>query len=287
MPREFSYRDLSQTLKRHKFLVPGFIFGFVVLAFVWLNIATPKYTAIMVVDPTTKGTLVNTTDIAQKPQTKLEEEESGTDFARFIQILTSPEVAATLLKDPSLDIKQQLMTRSGMTQSIKALLWHLAGQQAETPQDAATLADILSHELRVDDIGRSTMRQISMRHANRDFVIQFLNKLYSVADTQLRQQTSNRNLQETAYLRAALARVTITEQRKALTDLLTLREQTQILLSADVPFAAEQIQQAQAPATPDWPPVGLVLFFAVCLGAFTGLSVLYLLAIRTWLNQSR
>jgi uncharacterized protein involved in exopolysaccharide biosynthesis len=165
---------------------------------------------------------------------------------------------------------------------LKWIIWHLAAQSLQPEDDVNTLSTILTQQVHVDTIGRSPMRKITFRHPNREFAVQLLNALYKASDIQLRESAQTRTTAEIAYLRVALNHVTLSDQRKALLDLLVEQEQTQLLIAVDLPFAADQIQHATAPSNPDWPPVGLVLFFAFSLGAFIGFSILYAVAIYEW-----
>lgn len=265
MRPDFTYRDLKESWKRHIFLVPIWVAGTVILAFLWLNLATPRYTAETVIGPTSRkggaarGIRLEFQDLAQErirnSPNETSDDETLSDFARAMQLLLSPEIAAILLQDQTLATESQLFS---VGNPLKRFIWMLAGQRLNARPDAATLSDILKHELHIEHVGRSAMRKLWLRHPDRDFVVKFLD---------------------------ALERVTQSDQRRALADLLAAQEQTLLLLSVDLPFAADQIEKAQAPSTPDWPNIGLTLFMALALGLFLGFYTLYALAVQEWLKK--
>jgi uncharacterized protein involved in exopolysaccharide biosynthesis len=291
----FSYSDFFSTAKKHQWLIPISVVITLVLAFLWLNIVTPQYTAEMILGPTSQNGVaargarlplenVQNEKIRTTPA-EMTADETLSDFSRIIQLLSSPEIATRLLQDKKLAVQQHLLSSHGMGHGLKILLWRLAGQSLNPDDDPANLAELLTRDVQIDTIGRSAMRRVTFRNKDRDFALDLLNALYKAGDAQLRAQGQTRTTSEIAYLRVALDHVTLADQRKALLDLLAEQEQTQLLISVDLPFAADQIQAATAPSNPDWPPVGLVLLFAFFLGAFAGFSILYALAVREWQSK--
>lgn len=289
----FSYQDFLRSVRTTYWIIPAVTCAFVLLALMWMNITTPKYTAEMVLGPTAQTgvaargirlpieTLQNET-IRGNP-TETSADETLSDFSRVVQLLTSPEIAARLLEDKELDLAAHLKQDSG----IKSFLWRLAGQKLNTTQDASSVSAMLARDVRIDTIGRSAMRKVTFRHADRIFAEQLLNALYKASDAHLRAQAETRTTAEIAYLQIALQRVTLTDQKKVLLDLLASQERTRLLIVVDLPFAADQIQKAVAPLNPDWPPVGLVLFFAILCGLFAGFSLVYAMAVHQWVSRQQ
>lgn len=292
----FSYRHFFDTARQHKWIVPITVAAALGIAFIGLNIVTPKYTGQMIIGPTAQTGVaargirlpletIQNEKIRGNPA-ETDKDESLSDFTRAIQLLTSPEVAGILLKDTSLPIEEKLLQQRGVFAGVKSMLWKLAGQRVSEKHDAAALSSVLADRLSVGSLGRSPMRAVSFRDKDRDFTIALLNAVYKATDTHLREQAQARTASEIAFLRVALNHVTLSDQRKALSDLLMAQEQTQLLISVDLPFAADQIQAANASANADWPPIGLVLFFALCIGLFSGFSIVYALAVKQWQSQS-
>lgn len=294
--REFTYADIKDAWRRTPRLIPACIAAFLVAAFLWLNLVTPKFTGEMVIGPVSRHGVAargirlplqaaNDEKIRDLPS-ELADDETLSDFARVMQLLTSPEIAAALLADKNLAIEEKLLPHHGVKHALKTAIWWIAGQRVGNGNDATTLSHVLAHDLHIEPVGRSAMRRITLRHPDRAFAMRFLNALYHTADSHLRLQAQQRTAAETDYLRHALQSVTQNDQRRALGDLLAAQEQIRLLLSVDLPFAADQIEQAHAPQVADWPNVGLTLFLALCLGIFVGVSALYAQAVRAWLNAS-
>ena len=291
----FSYSDFFRTARKYRWLIPAATGISFLLALLWLNITTPKYTGEMILGPTSqtgvaaRGIRLPLEDAQnEKIRTSPAEitaDETLSDFSRAIQLLTSPEVATRLLANKKLALDKHFAASHGVGHAVKSVLWRLAGQSLHAQNDASSLSAKLTRDIHIDTIGRSAMRRVTFRSPDHDFAIQLLNAIYKASDTQLRNQAQERTTAEIAYLRVSLDHVNLMDQRKALLDLLAAQEQTQLLIAVDLPFAADQIQAATAPNNPDWPPVGLVLLFAICFGMFTGFSILYALAVREWQSK--
>ncbi len=280
----FTYTDFFKTAKKHKFIIPVSTGITVLAALVWMNCVTPRYTAEMVLGPVTQ-TMPKTNGKTMQIKSEGEQDDAVSDYARAIQLLVSPEVAQNLLQNKKLDIKDRLLSKQGIGYRIKSFVWRLAGQRYNAAQDSAAVAQALQHEVQIDAIGRSAMRRITFRHADRNFAIDVLNAVYKASDDHLRKNAAARAVTQSVYLKATLNHVTQSDQRKVLTKLLSEQERTRVLIAVDLPFAAEQVQEATAPSVADWPSVGLVLCFAFLLGAFAGFSLLYAMAVRQWVLQ--
>ncbi len=256
-----------------------------------LHMVTPRYTVTAIVGPTAReGAAAR--GAARLPVAALPDEagrlnliersddETLSDFARFMQLLTTPEIAQKLLDDPALDIRAHLAVGTGWRGGLDRLARFLAGQRTTQSLDAAELAKILRRRLAVNAIGRSAMREIALRDTDRDFAIRLVDALIAAADDHLKEQAMRRTASEIVYLRRALERVTLAEHRKTLAALLALQEQTQMMLAVDLPFAADAIQAAQAPQAPDWPPASLCFAGALFLGLLAACSFHYLRAVQ-------
>lgn len=291
----FGYAHLFAAARRWRWVVPGCVLAAVVFCFILLNILTPRYTAEMILGPTAhtgvagRGIRLPVEQVLEEKirhnPAEINHNETLSDFARVIQLLTSPEVARQLLVDDTLAIEENLLSGKGFFHGVKQGMWRLAGQRLETAPGPVVLSQLLKRRVTVDTVGISAMRRVTFRHHDRQFATALLEAMYTAADTHLRLQAQERAMTEIAYLRAALDRVSQADQRKALLDVLATQEQARLLLAVNLPFAADPIQGASAPVNPDWPDVGLVLFFAVCLGLFAGVSAIYALAVREWAGK--
>lgn len=261
-----------------------------------LHMVTPKHTITMVVGPTghhsaaSRGAQINvgnTQQMAVRIATvDSNAQENLTDFARFMELLTSPETMAhlattaegqRLLQNLSADHwdtrAQEWHPARGGSAAIKRVFRRISGQEAWLPPTPLTFAENLRRRLRIEGIGSSPMRRLILRDSDPEFAKNLLENLARHADDMIRTNEAHRTTTEIQYLRAALARETLTDHRRLLVGMLATQEQRAMMIRVDLPFAAEIIQKPHASAVPDWPPVGLSLVLGALLGAIVGVIV--------------
>ena len=96
--------------------------------------------------------------------------------------------------------------------------------------------------------------EISYAHPDPDFSLWLLKTVYEEADDMLRRQDQVSNGERKGYLEEKLIESTVVEMRQALATLLLQEEQTSMLLTADLPYAARVIEPAYVsrfPLTPN------------------------------------
>jgi uncharacterized protein involved in exopolysaccharide biosynthesis len=273
-----SYDSFFKSWCDKPLLFPACLGASFVLCAVLLNIMTPRYTVESVVGPTSRDSAAeqlprrgSSDDLVRIGLVERSDEETLSDFARFMQLLTTPEIAERLLKNKDLHA-ETLISGSGLIDSTARLL---AGQKTRSEKGAALLAVSLKKSLVINSIGRSAMREIVLRHPDREFGTKLLNELIAETDRHLKEKAQYRTASEIVYLRNALERVSMADHRKVLAELLAAQEQTQMMLAVDLPFAADVIQSASAPDSPDWPPAALCFLVALFLGGFVAVSIHY------------
>jgi uncharacterized protein involved in exopolysaccharide biosynthesis len=273
-----SYDSFFKSWCDKPLLFPACLGASFVLCAVLLNIMTPRYTVESVVGPTSRDSAAeqlprrgSSDDLVHIGLVERSDEETLSDFARFMQLLTTPEIAERLLKNKDLHA-ETLISGSGLIDSTARLL---AGQKTRSEKGAALLAVSLKKSLVINSIGRSAMREIVLRHPDREFGTKLLNELIAETDRHLKEKAQYRTASEIVYLRNALERVSMADHRKVLAELLAAQEQTQMMLAVDLPFAADVIQSASAPDAPDWPPAALCFLVALFLGGFVAVSIHY------------
>lgn len=285
----FTYRDLMNGWRRYYAFFPATVVIVMLVTFIVLRCMTPHYTASMVVAPASAKTQLRA---AQEDKTKHlsvavrdddEATETPSDFARFIQIITAPDTVIVLLQDKKLALADH-MPQPGR---LKKAMLSLAGQAVEDTHDPLYIARKLGQMVRIDAIGRSTMRRVSIRHPDRNFAVALLGALYAEADRSLRLQALEQVDQEMAALRQGLAQVEYTDQRQSLNAVLSAKEQNALLLQNDVPYAAQMVQLPQVPQQPDWPNVPVTIMLMGVLSVFLGWLVVYGLSVRLWQKTSR
>ena len=298
-----TYVDLMRMIKRRWFLVAVITALFVLIAIIVLQLSPRLYTTQMIVGPTASDgvagrgnrlTLQSTdSPLYRGAPVELDKDESLSDFSRFIELITSQEITRRVIRhhpSDSLSILQKLFadqwdaeTQSwrppgGVISRLKrAMNWLGRGGKTWVPPSARAATQVLDRNLLIEPVGTSAMRRIVYRHSDRQFGIDLLNALYDAADEHLRDQAKRRTRAEIDYIQRALQNVTFSEHRRALANLLAAQEQTQMMISVDLPFAADQIESAHAPELPDWPPVIPVIIVAFFAGLLIAISVVYIL----------
>jgi LPS O-antigen subunit length determinant protein (WzzB/FepE family) len=121
------------------------------------------------------------------------------------------------------------------------------------------------------------MKTISFDHKDPAFAVELVQKVYQAADEELKSDTLIRTRKYIAYLEKRLATVTVAEYREALSDLLVDQERTQMVIEADLPFAAKIVSDAVVPDTPDKPKIVVTLIVMTLIGVFLGVLWIFLL----------
>jgi len=272
-------------------LPPLAALGAVVAAGLWIRLAEPAYTAVLVVGPTAA-----TGAGATGAQAALLRDEGGSpvvafgeagqavsDFTRFVEILATREVAdRALADDPSLlrgafraawDADAGAWRPPGDPASRAArLLDALLGRPGWSPPDAADLARHLRDRLETTHVGTTALRRVRYRHPDRDHAVRLLGALVRAADGRLRERALARSEAQALHLRDRLAATPVAEHRRALAELLAEHERRLIALSVDLPFAADVVEGPAADTRPDWPDPRIVLPVAAIAGFAAGLA---------------
>jgi len=280
-----SYDAFFASWRQKPLILPVCLGAAFLITVLLLQLTTPRYTVTAIVGPTAReGAAARSTrlpasfqddDTVSLSLIERSDDETLSDFARFMQLMTTPEIAQRLLDDTELDLRSHMTPGTGPRAWLDKAARFLAGQKTSRELDAAALARILRQRLTLNMIGRSAMREIVLRDADRDFAVKLVNALIAAADNHLKEQAMQRTASQIVYLRRALERVTMTEHRKTLASLLGLQEQTQMMLAVHLPFAADVIQTAQAPHAPDWPPAALCFAVALSFGFLAACSLHY------------
>ncbi len=302
--RASPWRPLALSLTSGWRLVAVCALGSLLLAAFALRGLPPEHTASMVVGPiarTGASAMGARTPVAMRadmPMSMLEfgnGDEMLSDFARFVELLSSPTVAARLMTEPGLlahlfperwdPATGRWHTPGGLSGWLRGLILGLAGREDWSAPDV----DIVSHHLRraivVQSLGTTPMRRISYRDSDRAFAVTLLHRLTAAADAHLRTEAARRANAEIGYIRAGLAAAQTADSRKALVELLGDQERVAMMIGVDLPFAADPIEPPSASNQPDWPNPLIILPLAAAVGAGLGLFLVF--ARRAWQEPVR
>ena len=135
----------------------------------------------------------------------------------------------------------------------------------------------LRSNLEVTQSDNGAVRYIELRGEDPDMARDLLLRLYTAADTSIRQASLQRTSQQIAFLDTRLRTLAVAEHRAALTQLLSEQEKRLMLLQIDQPYAARIVDPPMVPRLPIWPRplltlgvsglIAVVLWFVIGLVA--------------------
>lgn len=231
----------------------------------------PQYTASFTVGPTARsggaGVGLRAAHVGGGAESVAEPgpaDEVFSDFSRYLELLRALPTAQTLADDPAFMARlypgrwdaaaQAWRPPLGVWAAIKGGVLRLAGRPAWTPPDAVALAETLRGRVIVEAVGTGPLRRVSFRHADRDFALAALERLGQTADRHLKAEAARRAKALIDHIRSRFDPGPMAEERRrALNNLLLEQEQVLTALGVDLPFAADMLEPAHAPAAPDWP----------------------------------
>lgn len=176
---------------------------------------------------------------------------TAADFAVYEMLMTSPRVATALVKD----------------ETIKTRLNDVCGNCG---RDTAKLSHWLSGHVRIQPVGATQMRRITVRLHDKTLATDLLRALHRLSDETIRADVRVRTDQRIAYLREQLGGVANLDQRDAMIGLLKEQERTRMMVGIDSDFAAEIIDPPSLPDRPACPNLYMLLPLLALLGAAGG-----------------
>ncbi|HCM83827.1 MAG TPA: hypothetical protein DIS76_04605, partial [Rhodospirillaceae bacterium] len=214
----FSHPVLQQLWQSRWQLIGGAVMGLLIGAILVL-IITPKYTVHMVVGPVS----ANGPAGMGTPAARLQElrrnsynetaVDSLSDYDRYLQLLTSPSTAQTLINQVP-DLLQTLFPDrwDGRKKEWRLPLSAWPGEiirrarggnawRAPTPEDlAAKLQGMLQSRI----IGATPMRELRLHYPDRGFGVTLLYAMHQAADSVLREEAARRSGAISEYLEKQL-----------------------------------------------------------------------------------
>jgi hypothetical protein len=267
--------------------------------------STPyRYTVQMTVTPAQRSqTNSGGSGLAALVNLALPGGENGSDFGLYLDLLKSRNIADELVKD------QQLM------HALYAGDWDAAAQKWREPPpdtrswpvaekrlldylgyppvqwrapDGETMLGFLQNVAIEQDPRKPYMAKLVMIFDNKEFAMQFLEKVHMTADSMLRERAIKRTTDYIAYLSSTLAKVTVAEHRLALVQALSEQEKAAMVAKSGAPFAAEVLEEPWAASYPSFPQVFQTLARWGFIGTLAGcvLALLLWRATTSWKARS-
>ena len=158
-----------------------------------------------------------------------------------------------------------------ISHSLKGVLgipvepWH--------PPSGEQVHELLTNNLQVDDDPKSPIVVVSIQSATPEVAQELLLNLAKAVDAILRQRALDRANDYIGYLTGQLGKVTVADYRAALVQHLSEQEQTRMMASANVSFAAQMFGDPSRSATPTAPKSLLLLILALAGSVLVGAIV--------------
>lgn len=291
---QVTIRSLWTTFRRGWWLVALVALAAVVLSAVWLKLGEPAYEASMIVAPAERdlaaagrlaAELEQYASLATLAQTPARLEQVST-LDRYLQLMGSIRLAEQLAAEhqvmPRIFVDQwdetagEWQAPSGLRASLKRSLLGFFGYPEWSPPTAKHLADWLAEEISVGRYAGTALRQLTLNHKDGAFAAEILGLAHVTADEILREDALARARSQIESLQGQLERASEPTRRAALEEALREQYETEALLQADQPYAAEILSPPAADPMPSSLNPILVLALALVIGLILGTFVVFL-----------
>ena len=267
----------------------------VMLALVYLNIATPKYSATLRVSAASTGgglggamgqlggiAAMAGLDFAQGSGA------AASPFELYLDKLRSHANAKALARDPDVlrhifykewNVEQRRWQEPDtLVRNLDNSLRRIAGQPRDyRPPDADKLAEYLTDKVGVTAAKPKDPPLTTIYFEDRDpaFAATLLNRMHGFADDAVRRQALRRAVQNSRFLTGRLAMMQNVDQQRSLSEILLDQERQIMMASSSVSFAATPSQPAVTSPEPVRPKVPTTIIAGLLLGALFGLLGLF------------
>jgi uncharacterized protein involved in exopolysaccharide biosynthesis len=287
-------------VKARRRLVFSTIVGTLLLALLYLHIATYKYTATLMVSPvqssqggSLSGKLGGLSNLASIAGINIGADAATQAFMLYQKGLYSRDVADLLAKDPLImhgvfskqwdaDAKQWIPPNPTV-RAIAAFVQGLIGipHHEWQPPDGALLQDYITDNVNVEIEPDKPVVTITYSDQDPAFAVMFLHALDRTIDNKLRDLALVRSNQYIGYLSDQLTKVANADVRDALMSTLTDQENTKMMASVTAPYSAQPFGPPTVSRKQMIPKPFLVLAAALIIGGFAGsLAALWLPPVR-------
>lgn len=209
-----------------------------------------------------------------------------TDFRLYTQLLTSPELGASILNDPIIHRvfwrswdKDHWVPPDTLIQHLRNTFFSLMGQSPWSPPDGFTVAAYLDDHISIVPGKDAKILTLSTWTADPELGKALLQLVSTRADSMVKLMAQKRFQAKVAFLQKALSQADVQETRTALGQTLAKAETDQIYSFSDLPFAAEFVEPPNSSRRPQFPKLALI--FAIS----SGLGIISFLIYVVWLKQ--
>lgn len=256
-----------------------------VLAAITLHFVPKRYTVSLSVVPVTQNSSQlggGLGTLAKLGGLNVGDMGNGSQFRLFISGLTSRDVADKIAGDQNLMRRlfpeqwSQKDNNWKESQSLRHVIATFVKQavgipvEPWSPPSGEDVQNLLAERLEVDEDPKSPAVALRMQSAHPAVTLDLMRELVQVVDAQLRARALDRANDYIAYLRQQINQETVNEYKAALTEQLAMQEQTRMMASAHVSFAAQLFSRPAISKMPSAPKSIPLLILALLFGAGLG-----------------
>lgn len=165
---------------------------------------------------------------------------------------------------------------AGFRDRLERRVLRFFGYPAWSPPTSKHLADWLGDRISVARYAGTALRLLTLSHQDGAFAAEILGLAHTTADDMLRLDALARVRAQIESLQAQLEAAVEPARRSALDEALREQYETEALLAADQPYAAEVLSPAAADPLPSSPSPILMLGLALVIGLILGTFVVFL-----------
>jgi hypothetical protein len=296
---EIDLVELVRALWGGRWIIAGVTAGTVLLAILYLNVATYTYTARLTLTPaqssgsTLSSKLGGLGDLASLAGINMPQDSNALAFSLYVEGVHSRSLADAMARHN--DLMRVIFHRDwnaasstwqepkGFVRTTATTVKHMLGIPVFdwSAPDGARLQEFMDEEVGVEQDPKKPFVTITFDHEDPAFATRFLSTLNSELDNLLRQKALARANGNIEYLSIQLGKVTIAEHREALAQALSEQEKQRMAASSSAPYAADPFGTATASARPTAPRPVLVLGAASFAGLLLGILCTLVLAAAT------
>ena len=284
-----SFGDVLQRLWTGRWIMMAFATVGVILASLFLHVATYSYTATLTLLPSQSQTQTSNSlgglggSIAALTGLNLAQGGTVSPFLIYPDALKSRVVADDLVaRSPDIlqhlfegqwdESTQQWRPPSGQMYEWLTFVRSTLGMYVApwAPPDGANLQLLISTRVRVEPNLRNPILKVSFDDRDPVFAQRFLDALHASVDRSLRQMTLDRSSEYIRYIQERLRTVEVSDVRQALVSTLSEQMRLVMMASSNTPFAAQPIGGAERSLFPTSPRGFLVLFLSLLVGSILG-----------------
>lgn len=288
-------KELFDSLWAGRWVLLACMVASFVVALVYLNTTTYKYTAQMKVTPVSSTSSVGSSlgglsGLASIAGVNLAQGQGASPFQLYTEGLDSQVVAEALARRRDLmqvifksewDERTQRFVEpergpvGRIVRGVKAVLG--LPVYAWRPPGSAHLQLYLSERVMLTQNAKTSVATITYEDEDPRFAVKLLSAIHEELDESLRQKALARANLYIDYLSRQLQRVTLIEHREALAQALAEQEKMRMMASSRLAFAAEPFGAASSSLYPTSPKPIPVLVLAVMFGAAVGVGIVMVL----------